>query len=124
MRTIAEIIGGKQRRAATEPIPVAAPATRSEALYRVQVGLSGIAAILLMLALADVITDRANRTEADSVPEAAATVAPNPAHSQQNDPLSETGVVPDLATPTPAPTPTATADEQIVVVPLDALEEE
>ncbi|WP_374409181.1 hypothetical protein [Pelagerythrobacter sp.] len=72
-----------------------------------QVGLTGLAAILLMIALANVIMDRANRTEAASLPEAAATVAPSPSATQQSDPLAEVGVVPDMPASSPTATPTA-----------------
>lgn len=96
--------------------------TRSESLHRLQVGLSGLAAIVLMLALANVIMDRANRTEAASVPDAAATVLP-PVHSQQNDPLADAGVVPDVPA-RPAPTPTSTQVPVIVLDPDDAPDQE
>ncbi len=97
--------------------------TRSESLRRLQVGLSGLAAIVLMLALANVIMDRANRTEAASVPDAAATVLPPPVHSQQNDPLADAGVVPDVPA-RPAPTPTSTQVPVIVLDPDDATDPE
>lgn len=96
---------------------------RSESLHRLQVGLSGLAAIVLMLALANVIMDRANRTEAASVPDAAATVLPPPVHSQQNDPLADAGVVPDVPA-RPAPTPTSTQVPVIVLDPDNATDPE
>lgn len=99
--------------------------TRSESLHRLQVGLSGLAAIVLMLALASVIMERANRTEAASVPDAAATVLPPPVHSQQNDPLADAGVVPDVpARPTSTPTPRSTQVPVIVLDPPDAADPE
>ena len=54
--------------------------------------------------------DRADQTDAEAVPEAAATVEPEAAEAPQSDPLAEAGVVPELpAEPTPTPSPTATA---------------
>lgn len=95
---------------------------RSVSLHRLQVGVSGLVGIVLMLALANVITDRADRTEAGSVPDAAATVSPGPtAHSQQNDPLAEAGVVPG-----PKASPTSTPTASLTLPPIaeqdDALE--
>jgi hypothetical protein len=105
MRSFSEIMGGR-RPAAREEIAAGITGTRAESIYRLQVGLSGLAAVLLMIALASVIMDRANRTEAASLPEAAATVAPTPVQTEQNDPLAEVGVMPDMpATPTPDATP-------------------
>ena len=106
MRSISEFVGAK-RPSRRKDDAVEVTGARAESIYRLQVGLSGLAAVLLMIALANVIMDRANRTEAASLPEAAATVAPTPVETQQNDPLAEVGVVPDMppATPTPAPAP-------------------
>ena len=79
--------------------------TRAEAIQRLQIGLSGIAVMVLLVALADVVQNRAKETEATSVPEAAATVAAEAPETPKSDPLAEAGVVPDLpAEPTPMPT--------------------
>lgn len=114
MRKIGDIFGVRRRRG-TEESAVGLAGKRSESLHRLQVGLSGLAAIVLMLALANVIMERANRTEAASVPDAAATVLPPPVHSQQNDPLADAGVVPDVPA-RPASLPTST---QVPVIVLD-----
>ncbi len=84
--------------------------TRSEAAYRLQVGLTGLVAVVLVIGLANIIMDRAQETEASAVPEAAATVAVEETAAPQADPLAEAGVVPDL--PEPSPTPT---QEQAIV---------
>lgn len=73
--------------------------TRSEAIQRLQVGLSGVAAMILLVGLANIIQDRARVTEASAVPEAAPTVAPVEPPPQR-DPLADAGVVPDLPTET------------------------
>lgn len=85
--------------------------TRAEALQRLQVGLSLLGGVILLVALAGVIQNRAEESEAASVPQAASTVAATPAPQSQSDPLADAGVVPDL----PAqPSPTPTSDEPIL----------
>lgn len=84
---------------------------RAEALHRLQIGLAGIGAMVLLIGLATIIMERAQLTEAGSVPDAAATVAPaNPV--AKNDPLAEAGVVPDM----PAQNSPA-ADQEPAIVP-------
>ncbi|MCR2834905.1 hypothetical protein [Parerythrobacter lacustris] len=99
-----------------EPEPSLAPLAarkRSETVHRLQIGLSGIAAMVLLVALADTILARADQSEASAVPEAAATVEPATGEAPKNDPLAEAGVVPDLPT-SPGPgagaTPTSPPD--------------
>ncbi len=92
----------------------AAPSgTRRETVQRLQVGLSGLAAMILLVGLANIIQDRARVTEEMAVPEAAPTVEPV-APPVQRDPLADAGVVPDLpAEPSPSATqPTAILPEQ------------
>ena len=69
--------------------------TRAEATQRLQVGLSGIGAMILLVGLANIIQDRARVTEEGAVPDAAPTTAPVDAPPQR-DPLADAGVVPDL----------------------------
>ena len=77
---------------------------RAQTTQRLQVGLSGLAGMVLLVGLANIIQDRARVTEEHSVPEAAPTVAPQVA-PQQSDPLADAGVVPDIPVePTPTPT--------------------
>lgn len=87
--------------------------TRAEALQRLQIGLSGLAAMLLLVGLANIIQDRARVSEASAVPEAAPTVAPS-APPPLTDPLADAGVVPDMpADGTAEPgQPTAIVPEQ------------
>jgi len=70
--------------------------TRAQAMQRLQIGLSGLAAMVLLVGLANVIMDRAQQTAAGSVPEAASTVAASPSPSPASDPLADAGVAPDL----------------------------
>lgn len=80
--------------------------SRAQSIQRLQIGISGIVLMILLVAFADLIQDRAAETEATSVPEAAATVAAEDVEAPQSDPLADAGVVPNLpAEPTPAPEP-------------------
>lgn len=98
-----------------EDISDAAPlgGTRAEAVQRLQVGLSGIAAMVLLVGLANVIQNRARETEELAVPGAAPTTEPTEA-PQQRDPLADAGVVPDLPVEntSPALQSAAGTDEQ------------
>ena len=90
----------------TEPERDGAPlgGTRGEAMQRLQVGLSGLAAMILLVGLASVIQSGAQRSDETAVPEAAPTTEPTEA-PQQTDPLADAGVVPDIpAEPEPTPT--------------------
>ena len=69
--------------------------SRAEATQRLQVGLSGIAAMVLLVGLANIIQDRARVTEQAAVPDASPTTEPVAAPAQR-DPLADAGVVPDL----------------------------
>ncbi|MDN3646029.1 hypothetical protein QWY75_07405 [Pontixanthobacter aestiaquae] len=90
--------------------------TRAEAIQRLQVGLSGIGLMIILVALADVVSERAEQTDAASVPEAVATVEPESTEAPQSDPLAEAGVVPELPAE-PDPTPTASVLRQDILVP-------
>ena len=81
--------------------------TRAEAVHRLQVGMFGLGAIVLMIGLANVVMERARQADALSVPEAAATVAADDLPAQTKDPLADAGVVPDLPQPSPSAVPSA-----------------
>ena len=72
------------------------PPRRSHAMQRVQIGLAGLAAMALLIGLANIIISHAQRNQAQVVPEAAPTIAPEPVASPVSDPLADVGVVPDL----------------------------
>lgn len=69
---------------------------RAEAVQRLQVGLFGIGAMVLLVGLASIIGSQADLTDDEAVPEAAPTTEPMPEPSQAN-PLADAGVVPDIA---------------------------
>ncbi|ABC62439.1 hypothetical protein [Erythrobacter litoralis] len=90
-----------------EGAAIVAPKNRAKAetVHRLQVGLLGLAAMILLVGVADMIMDRAQQTEAAVPPAAAPTVEPSPTPTQ-NKALENAGVVPDLpadaeATPLP-----------------------
>jgi len=79
--------------------------TRGQAMQRLQVGLFGIASMVLLVGLANVVLTNARQNEAQVVPEAVnanATVQGKVA----SDPLAEAGIVPDLPSPSQAQTQT------------------
>jgi hypothetical protein len=78
-------------------LPPTARELRAQAVQRLQSGLFGIAAMLLLVGLANIIMDRARLTEANSVP-----TTPAAAASSANDPLADIGVVP-AADPSTSP---------------------
>ena len=67
----------------------------AEVMQRLQTGIGGILAVILVVGIANVITDRALQNEETAVPQAAPTVEPS-ATEGSSDPLSDAGVVPDL----------------------------
>jgi len=84
-----------KRSAAVEDIPAPLGGTRSQLIQRLQVGVLGLAAMVLMVALADIVITRARETEAQSVPEASPVAAIGGSQAPR-DPLADAGVVPDL----------------------------
>ncbi len=81
---------------------------RSQSVQRLQVGLFGLAAMLLLVGLANIIMDRARL--ADAAVGAVTSVSPSASSSVESDPLAEIGVVPsaspsETAGPAPQGTP-------------------
>lgn len=68
--------------------------TSSQSIQRLQVGLFGLAAMVLLVALANIIRNNADLNEATVVPEAAQSVAAEETGAVR-DPLADAGVVPD-----------------------------
>lgn len=76
---------------------------RAEAVQRIQVGLFGIGAMVLLVGLASIIGGQADKIDELAAPEAAPTTEPEAAPAQAN-PLADAGVVPDIAAdPSPLP---------------------
>ncbi len=82
-------------------VPPTARELRAQAVQRIQAGLFGIAAIVLIVGLANIINDRARQAElAAGKPDPAASAAASGA--AKTDPLAQAGVVP-ATTPEAAP---------------------
>lgn len=64
---------------------------RAQALHRLQVGLLGLAAMLLLVGLASIINDRVRITDAENGVKPPAT---EPAKEAATDPLADIGVIP------------------------------
>jgi hypothetical protein len=80
-----------------------APETRAEGIQRLQVGLFGIAAMVLLVGLASIIGSQADLADEAAVPDAAPTTEPSPANPASPAP-ADGAVVPDIpAEPSPAP---------------------
>lgn len=75
-------------------------------MQRLQIGLFGLGAMVLLIGLANIIITNAERNEARVVPEAAPTVVAEEGPQPASDPLAEAGVVPSLPEE-PAPQGTA-----------------
>jgi hypothetical protein len=78
---------------------------RAQAVQRLQAGLFGIAAVVLVVGLANIINDRARQADAATKPVAGA--VSSPAVDANSDPLADVGVVPSnvpeaAASPKPA----------------------
>jgi hypothetical protein len=76
--------------------------TRSQSIQRLQVGLFGLAAMVLLVVLANIIMHNAEQNQATVVPQAASTVAAQQTPEAVTDPLADAGVVPDAPTGQPA----------------------
>lgn len=123
---------GKQASAPTEADNAAASALahvppttrelRAQAVHRLQVGLFGLAGMLLLVSLANVIMDRAKFIDASAVNTAAPTVEAS--ETSAKDPLADMGVAPQLPvtakeqpTVTISPAPPAPTPAPSVPVP-------
>ena len=68
---------------------------RARAIQRLQIGMTGVLLMIVLVGLASLVENSASQIDATAVPEAAPTTEPTAA-AQQNDPLVQAGVVPDL----------------------------
>src|SRR5687767_13523498 len=69
--------------------------SRGEAMRRLQIGVVGLAAMLLMVALANVVTERAKQSDAGTVAESVDAQAA-PGEQANEGPLVDAGVLPNL----------------------------
>ena len=94
------------------PPPIRIP--RSQSIQRLQIGLSGLAAMVLLVGLASIVKDRVDQTEETVIAEAGDVPEVVDEPALQSDPLADAGLVPDLpaepvaettAVPAPAQSP-------------------
>lgn len=76
-------------------VPPGARELRAQAVQRLQSGLFGIAAIILVVGLASIINDRARLAEGGNQPQTTASASSS--GKSNTDPLAEAGVVPSSA---------------------------
>lgn len=89
--------------------PPSARELRAQAVQRLQAGLFGMAGVLLVVGLANIINDRARLTERAGNP---ASAQPSPSVSPgTSDPLVDIGVMPS-SVPSPAPSPASAQNVQ------------
>lgn len=97
-------------------VPPSARELRAQSVQRLQVGLLGLAAMLLLVGLANIIMERARQAD-DASGVKTEEVANTGKTAPKNDPLADIGVVPSAAPSTPAPSPTALPDASADVGP-------
>ncbi|KHK90762.1 hypothetical protein LK12_14840 [Novosphingobium malaysiense] len=91
---------------------------RAQAVHRLQVGLFGLCAMLLLVGLANIIMDRAKLADTED-PIRDVVAADSKPKKQATDPLADIGVVPaSEPSPTPTPTPMTTPTPQDLADPL------
>lgn len=78
--------------ASPQDMPLSAREVRAQSVQRLQAGLFGLAAIVLVVGLANIINDRARMAEAGRP--VTETVTAQQTEAPQTDPLADIGVVP------------------------------
>lgn len=86
---------------------------RSQAVHRLQVGFFGLCTMLLLVGLANIITDRVDRANQDEDPIRDVVAVDTAPEKQAADPLADIGVVP-AADPTPSPEQSEEGDPNVV----------
>ncbi|GGN50643.1 hypothetical protein GCM10011349_22480 [Novosphingobium indicum] len=91
---------------------------RAQAVHRLQVGLFGLCAMLLLVGLANIIMDRARLADSED-PIREVVAADSKPKKQATDPLADIGVVPaSEPSPTPKPTVATTPNPRDLADPL------
>ena len=96
-------------------MPPGARELRAQAVQRLQAGLFGLAAIVLIVGLASIINERARQADAATQPQTSANASPAP--QVDSDPLAEVGVVPSSV---PEPVSNAPAGAPLAAQPAPA----
>lgn len=93
-------------------VPPTARELRAQSVHRLQVGLFGLCAMLLLVGLANIIMDRAQLSDEEDPVEEVVAVDEEP-KKQSSDPLADIGVLPETD-PAPEPEPTADLEEELL----------
>ena len=78
-------------------VPPAARELRAQSVHRLQVGVFGLAAMLLLAGLVNIVMDRVRISDA-----ASGIISPHNKPAAKNDPLADIGVAPQTQPSTPA----------------------
>ncbi len=105
-RQVAHLTADRQAPAPQHYVAPSARDLRAQSVHRLQVGLFGLAAMLLLVGLANIIMDRARLVDAAAAGISVAGSA-QPTETPQADPLADIGVVP-AASPSESSAPAAT----------------
>jgi len=89
-----KLVFGRTARDETTRAPLAGD--QQETSQRLQVGFFGLATMILLVGLANIIMNSVQQSQATAVPQAAPTVAASKEPIPTSDPLADAGVVPDL----------------------------
>jgi phage tail tape-measure protein len=96
VQTASEAAAETARLAALQPVHPGPRELRAQAVHRLQIGLFGLAGMLLLVSLANVIMDRAKQVERTTAGSPAVAASPSASPSTANDPLVDMGVAPEL----------------------------
>lgn len=102
--------------APTHFMPPTARELRSQAVYRLQIGLFGLFAMLLIVGLANIIRDRLRLSETTADPIQQVVAVDAKPTRPASDPLADIGVVP-ASDPSPTPSPEDSGDPRAPVAP-------
>ncbi|MBX9885606.1 MAG: hypothetical protein K2X68_11610 [Novosphingobium sp.] len=94
--TAREAAAETARLAALQPQYPGPRELRAQAVHRLQIGLFGLAGMLLIVSLANVIMDRAKQVDRTTAGAPTVTASPSAGPSTANDPLVDMGVAPEL----------------------------
>lgn len=93
--------------------------TRQQRLQRLQVGLLGLGAILLLVGLANIIISSARESEVVAASDLPSVTAEDLPDSTARDPLADAGVAPDLLTEEEQTASSADGNDGTQLVPID-----
>jgi hypothetical protein len=112
-----EILQGGSSLHEVAPLPLGG--TRQQRLQRLQVGLLGLGAVLLLVGLANIIISSARESEVAAVTDLPPATAEDLPQPKARDPLADAGVAPDLLTEEEQRPDSAAGNDGTQLVPID-----